>query len=279
MKSLKGSALITALFIMALIAIAATAMSLRMQIDIRRTELTVNSDKLYRTAEAVNRYAANLLAQKDAHLSEENRIFPKTSLNGFQIKGEIYDRTGKFDLNQLTQKLDTNKNRYSVHQAFIRLLLQVSPDLSAIAARNLMRDISSGAPYSDISQIRPIVPAKIYRRLAPFITTFNKPVPININSVSAEVLYALSPDNGKEKSQAFIAIRKQHGAFKRWIDLNTNPQVRALNIRFTGPIRFDLKSEHYLSRAFVSNGDQQIVLYDALEKVKGKVLLAREWRG
>ena len=47
LKKNKGGALLTALFIMTLVAIVATAMSTRLQLDIYRTDLIVSHNKLY----------------------------------------------------------------------------------------------------------------------------------------------------------------------------------------------------------------------------------------
>jgi general secretion pathway protein K len=51
-KKLQGSALLTALFIMTLVAIVATAMSTRLQLDIYRTQMTLDSDKIYLASQA-----------------------------------------------------------------------------------------------------------------------------------------------------------------------------------------------------------------------------------
>jgi general secretion pathway protein K len=48
-----GGALLTALFIMTLVAIVATAMSTRLQLDIYRTRLIVTYDKLYLASQAI----------------------------------------------------------------------------------------------------------------------------------------------------------------------------------------------------------------------------------
>lgn len=53
----KGGALLTALFIMTLVAIVATAMSIRLQTDIYRTRLVLTHDKLYLASQAVTFWA------------------------------------------------------------------------------------------------------------------------------------------------------------------------------------------------------------------------------
>ena len=52
-KLMRGSALLTALFIMTLVAIVATAMSTKLQVDIYRTRLTLTHDKLYLASQGV----------------------------------------------------------------------------------------------------------------------------------------------------------------------------------------------------------------------------------
>ena len=71
----RGSALISALFIMTLVAIAATAMSTRLQMDIYRTRLSVNSDKLYLASQAVTGWALAQLSTRNRQ--GQSTLFPK----------------------------------------------------------------------------------------------------------------------------------------------------------------------------------------------------------
>ena len=70
-----GSALITALFIMTLITIAATAMTMRLQLDIYRTRLTLTTDKLNYASQFVIFWAMGELS------NNKNRYFT-ADLNG-----------------------------------------------------------------------------------------------------------------------------------------------------------------------------------------------------
>lgn len=279
MKKCSASALITALFIMALIAIAATAMSLRLQIDIRRTELSLNADKIYRTAEAVNRYALHQIAQKDFALNPKTARFPLTQLNQFQIQGDIQDLESKFNINLLQAAPRANTRGDSVHQVMTRLLMLVSPDLSSLQATALMRQISDMAPYSDVSEVRPFMSAVLYRRLKPFITALPEQSGINLNTARSEIIHILNPTITAEKANAFVAIRKRLGGFKSVADIYRNPDIRALKIALGSPIKTSLKSHFYLSRAVVQNDEQSIVLFDVIQKKKKKAVILREWRG
>jgi general secretion pathway protein K len=60
-KSMNGSALISALFIMTLIAIAATAMTLRLQLDIYRTRLLLTTNKQHYAAQFATFWAIDTL--------------------------------------------------------------------------------------------------------------------------------------------------------------------------------------------------------------------------
>ncbi len=98
-KSNIGSALLSALFIMTLVAIAATAMSTRLQLDIYRTSLMLNSDKLYLASQAVSNWAMDMLSTKKnfykaLHDNGEVAIFPSSLQNIYPdviIKGNLYD--------------------------------------------------------------------------------------------------------------------------------------------------------------------------------------------
>ena len=69
----RASALISALFIMTLVAIAATAMAVRLRMDIYRTTTLLSSDTLYLASQAVTGWAMD-------ELSVQNTSF--VALNG-----------------------------------------------------------------------------------------------------------------------------------------------------------------------------------------------------
>ncbi|WP_269570247.1 type II secretion system protein GspK [Legionella tunisiensis] len=109
----EGSALISALFIMTLVAIAATAMSTRLQLDIYRTRLTINSDKLYLASQALSFWAMDELTHKKkapflvgdtygkvaSFPTKLQRLYPEAL-----IEGGLYDLQARFNLNNLTDK-------------------------------------------------------------------------------------------------------------------------------------------------------------------------------
>ncbi len=117
----QGSALISALFIMTLVAIAATAMSTRLQFDIYRTRLTIASDKLYLATQAVTFWGMDALKDirklklngKDGLLATLptvlQRIYPEV-----ELKGKVVDMQALFNINNLQDR--------KFHASFFHLL-------------------------------------------------------------------------------------------------------------------------------------------------------------
>lgn len=108
----KGSALLTALFIMTLVAIVATAMSMRLQQDIYRTRLVITQDKLYLASQAVTFWALNELLDKNNRFTKTNPLgmvaqYPKNMesiYNQVQLSGGLFDLQARFNLNNLVEK-------------------------------------------------------------------------------------------------------------------------------------------------------------------------------
>lgn len=150
-KTIKGGALLTALFIMTLVAIVATAMSTRLQLDIYRTRLVITHDKLYLASQAVTFWALNELQDKNisfTRINEQNMVdtFPKNmgSLYGqVKLSGGIYDLQSRFNLNNLLEKKFTT--------VFINLIGQVYPNLNTNEKMNLVQAIKNWISNYDLS--------------------------------------------------------------------------------------------------------------------------------
>ncbi len=135
----RGSALISALFIMTLVAIATTAISVRLQLDIYRTQLTISTDRLYLASQLISFWAMSELSNKEktfvANLGRERvLIFPANLQNmvpGLSIKGNLYALQGRFNLNNLLDK------KYNA--TFIKLLQQKITDKDRIIKKHIFQ--------------------------------------------------------------------------------------------------------------------------------------------
>ncbi|MCW0217571.1 MAG: type II secretion system minor pseudopilin GspK, partial [Prosthecobacter sp.] len=225
----RGSALISALFIMTLVAIAATAMSTRLQLDIYRTHLTLLTDKLYLASQQVSFWAMSELNHRKTpfpKIDKEGALltFPTALQNSYpelETTGKLFDLQGRFNLNNLT-----DKNYYRV---FLNLLEVALPDMNkkdreaiALATQFWISPYKPGRgndqlvnaylkqnpPYyqsgqlmQNVSEFRLIngVTAKTYRILEPYITALPDVTPINIDTAPKTVLMSLR--NGLTEEQ------------------------------------------------------------------------------
>lgn len=122
----QGVALITALFIFALVTIAAVAMADRQALDIRRTENLLHYDQAYMFTLGLEKAAAVTLIELDQdknvdHLGELFLTTPVVEeVEGGTVQGSIRDVSGRFPLNNL---VDANGNRNEAYvNAFQRFV-------------------------------------------------------------------------------------------------------------------------------------------------------------
>lgn len=227
------------MLVVALATIAAVAMASRQQIDIRRTENTLNADQAYYFALGAEQWALQILARDRRegeidHLGEDwARELPPLPIEGGAIEGRIVDLQGLFNLNSLLA--DGEQGRLA-QERFQRLLvaLQIEPELVQAVLDWMDPDqeprFPGGAedPYylglvpgyraanqpmispSELRQVQGVTPP-IYRRLAPYITALPMATGINVNTAPAAVLMSLADGIGLEEAEALVAARPEDG--------------------------------------------------------------------
>jgi general secretion pathway protein K len=216
----RGSALISALFIMTLVAIAATAMSTRLQFDIYRTHLTVSSDQLYLATQAVTFWGMSTINDEGVRFKryhEEGKIisFPakyQRLYPDITIGGDVYDLQAFFNVNNLQDK--------KFHPLFFRLLEQTFNQKGNANPKALLLAIyhwispyqprrnhdnhpffPSNQPMRSVSELL-LVPGfnnEIYQTLLPSISALPEVTPININTAPKWLLSCLG--NGLSETQ------------------------------------------------------------------------------
>ena len=233
----KGSALITALFIMTMIAIAATAMSNRLHLDIFRARMTITSDKMYLASQAVTFWSMDYLSQKKLETDFGKSIsFPASTFKSIypemSVTGYLYDLQGKFNINNLSN------SKYII--IFDNLLTSVLPELSPRDRRNLIKSIqewisdytpgkgqndllefyqTQNPPYQpgyqlfkSVSELRLIkgVDDKKFNALLPYLTALPEVTAININAASLKILESLSTDIDQNKAQKIMSFIEEN---------------------------------------------------------------------
>ncbi|MCC5791015.1 MAG: type II secretion system minor pseudopilin GspK [Legionellaceae bacterium] len=298
-----GSALLSALFIMTLVAIAATAMTLRLQIDIYKTNLTIKSDKPYLASQLVIFWGMTQLMDPKNELNQLNNDgtvarFPGALQHNYpelELSGYILDMQGRFNLNNISKnfgrkqfnrlitktlpatddvpvKLITEATWYWQNQyrpgrgqdKMIELFLQQKPPR-----------IPAQMPFASISELRmiPGVNANIWNALAPFITALPKSTGINLNTASPHVLSILG--NGLSDSQVstIISARNQSPITQ---SAKSAALLRELHL---GKDDITLKSEYFMVVGIVRQNGQRFTNYSLFERktdrrAKGKIKLS-----
>lgn len=289
-KKNRGGALLTALFIMTLVAIVATAMSTRLQLDIYRTRLIVSHDKLYLASQAVVFWALDELNNKNLHFTKANKQgmvdqYPKKMeaiVNQVKLRGGLYDLQARFNLNNLIEK--------KFMPVFIKFITYTIPNLNSKDRLNLtlaiqdwlyIYDLARGEDeytYYYLSQKPPYYPShqlmhstsefrlikyvtsEIYQTLEPFVTVLPETTPVNINTASKQLLMSLGNGLNREQANELISARGTEGV----TDLKDIAELtKKLNIPNE---QITIESQYFLNVASVNNDEFKLIVYTLLKR-------------
>jgi general secretion pathway protein K len=296
----RGSALLSALFIMTLVAIATTAMSVRLQQDIYRTRLTLATNKLYLASQAVTFWAMGVLEKNNKPSMTPVFYYPKNRQHDYpevMTTGKLIDLQARFNVNEL-QTSDSDDDNQANPLIFYRLLgtvLKETPSRArqriALATMQWVNEQAPGTgqdtttsyylkqkpPYSpshqlmqSISELRLVegVDESMFKTLEPYLTALPPPALVNINTASENVLMALSEHMDKSAVETIIKARGEDGIQNITAIQETLKQYD-ISIR-----QVTLESQYFLSISTVQTLDLELVHYTILKRVKkndGKV--------
>ncbi len=281
----RGTAIIVAIFVTALVAAAAIAMIERLRTDTHRTELLLNNIQSNQYAEGSIYWAIDQLTN-DFKQQQPNKVIDRTpihspmnDINGTKVTSIIYDGQGKLNLNNLTD------GQYQTF--FARLLRLVEPNIDPAVAKNITQNIAHwitpglnnpaldqyyaklNPPYraphqlmvsvSELRMVKDITPA-LYAKLAPYVTALPEKTSININSAPIPVIMSLSPKVTLEAAKALDAIRKKT-PFANLAALANLPIVKNNAITQNNLV---VTSSYFIVRTNVVMGKQNITLYTLL---------------
>jgi general secretion pathway protein K len=286
-KHQDGSAIIVALFVVALVAAIAVAMMTRIQQDTRRTELLLNSNQAYLYAQGSIIWATDQLIndwkqQKPQQLIDKTPIKSQTqTINNASVESTIYDAQGLFNLNNLADKT------YQVN--FSQLLKAIMPSLKPEDIQNITLAtvdwVSSNAksetfneyyakltpPYhsprhimTSLSELRLVkgVTAELFTKLSPYIIALPTTTPISVNNAPAPVLMSLSPTLNLESAKSIEKYCVQN-------PFTTLQSFQNFDIVKNNSIQNDkttITSTYFLVKTTVTIGDQSTILYTLLQR-------------
>ncbi|BCA95299.1 type II secretion system protein K [Legionella antarctica] len=294
LKKSFGGALLTALFIMTLVAIVATAMSTRLQLDIYRTRLTITHDKLYLASQAVLFWAMNELngnTRKFTKLDKQGMVaqYPgkmERLVDQIQLNGGLYDLQARFNLNNLIEKkllpVFIDLIGHTTHQLNSKEQLNLALGVQNwLTAYDLARGkdnystyyLSQKPPYypshqlmSSATEFRLIkdVSSELYQAIGPFITALPETIPININTASKKVLMSLGNGITEAQVNELIMARGENGITDLKDITELAKKINLPNEQIT------IESKYFLSVAFVTSDEFQLTVYTLLKRSKDK---------
>ncbi len=287
-----GSAILTALFIMILVAIAATAMSLRLQIDISRSQLIQDVGELKSYAQEGQLIMINKLinnAVKYKKNSKENidllSIFiTNTSATNIHRKTLLVDLQGKFNINNISDKINLKAFTLLIHNIlpkielkqalFISLFTQEwitkkNPTVNNLTSKNYYQSLAkpylpSHKPFNSVTEFRLVkdVTMKVFNKLLPYISALPEKTTINLNTASKQVLRTLGAGLTNKQANDIIKERGRKG-FKSLKEARAKPSIEKLNLIQK---QLTLTSDYFLISSQVSNHDSQMVLFTIVKR-------------
>lgn len=290
----QGSALLSALFLMTLVAIAATAMSTRLQMDIYRTRLSIQSDRILLASQAVEFWSMSSIINPDIKLkplNDDGEVcrFPvkfKKYYPELLITGSIYDLQSRFNINNLInkaykpiflrlledtlQKIPLDKLEYIV-KSTANWVNPFDPGTGIDELMNFYFDQDPSytpgfQPMQSISEFRMVagVNAAIFKALKPFVTALPPMTPVNLNTASVQVIRTLGEGLSNEKANEFLALRSSKGEF-------SVRDILLLVGQFKLPAdQICVESTYYLSVGHVKSADLALTLYAVLQRTKDR---------
>ncbi|MDF1655594.1 MAG: type II secretion system minor pseudopilin GspK [Coxiellaceae bacterium] len=277
----RAAALIVAIMVTVVVATISTAMMVSQHLDIFETGMVSNMSSMMAATQGIQDMVKQQLLtlalknkKKRTIMTFAENIQPIT-LNGVKVSGQVTDAQARFNVNLLTQTANM--------PAFAKLIQAVDGNFDAKAALAVAQQVSawvrkskvasgyqSGVKYqiahrpmADISELRLVsgVTASLMEKLFPYAVALPPKTKMNLNSVSAPVMWALF--KGKkvtmDKVQAIIACRKSSKGFKTAKVFTKCMQAQNISSQAINNKLTTYDSKFFVLEAPASKQNQQIV--------------------
>jgi general secretion pathway protein K len=294
MRAQSGIALLTAIVLVAIAAVLATAIGFASAMSARRATTVFGADQSLLAAEGAEAMAAYLLKQSGVNSTQDalnqpwaQTYGPMQLLPGVMLEfAQLEDQQGKFNINNLAPGGTSNTTSITQFQQLLALL-GLEPKWAPMLADWIDADeqpnfpdgaedsvyLAQSPPYrtanlpvSSISEILalPGFGRDRYNRLAPYIAALPPGTAINVCTAPGVVLDAIS---GKQEyganPQQLLARRQAEGCFPTLTvfqaSLSSQQQV-------TGAAPLGQQTSYFRLRSFITIGTARFSLYSLLQR-------------
>lgn len=247
-----GAAIVLAMAVVALSALAATAMMSAQSVWARQSELAADHIQAQMLVQVGVDWTRAVLSD-DRRVSNEDHLaepwalrLPSIPVENGSLQGHIEDQQGKFNLNNLIQ--DGKIDPYQLAH-FQRLLstLSLPPALAESLADWIDEDsepqpqagaedgyylglqppyLAANRPLIDVAELALVrgYDSKVRTRLRPYISALPFTTPVNVNTASAEVLAAVIDELDLQGARALV-VRRDRAYFRDYSEfLNQLPK-------------------------------------------------------
>jgi len=262
----RGVAIVLAMGVVALAALAATAMMVSQSTWSRQVELTAGHAQAQLLIQAGLDWARAVLsddrrASNVDHLSEPWALrLPPIPVENGSLAGHIEDQQGKFNLNNLLKGGKVNLAQLAYFRRLLSIL-DLPPALADALADWIDADSRLLTDVAELALVRGF-DDNVRARLRPFVTALPRFTAVNANTASPEVLAAVVEGLGLDGARALVAQRERV-YFRNWSDFFS--QLPPGLIVPTENI--SVSSDYFIATTRVTIGGAQ---------ARGSALLARE---
>ena len=236
----RGVALITAMLIVSLATLIASALFWESHLDRRRTENLLYSDQALQYALGAEAWAHDILRQDLAesssdHLGEPWAVaLPPLPIDGGYIEGLIEDMQGRFNINNLIDADGVIDERSQRQLERLLELLELEPRIAAAVADWVDTDLepsfpdgvedgvytgrepayrAPNLPVTSASELLAIegIDRDAYALLKPFVTALPVGTQINVNTAPSLVLQSLGPTISPNEAEALVQEAQEIG--------------------------------------------------------------------
>jgi len=295
MRRERGVALLTAIILVALATIVATAIAFSTGMTARRTSGAFMFDQGIQFAAAAEAMAAYVLredrkdGQRDDYTENWAKPYGPIELipgSGIWLEARLDDAQGRFNVNNLVN--GDGVTRPEVLEQFSRLLeaLQLERKWAPLLADWIDADVeptgfeggedtlylaqnpayrAPNAPIVSVSELLALPGFGIerYQRLAPYIVALPPGTPLNVCTAAGIVIDALTDEREYGLDAERLAKSRESGCFPTKADLQAKipaDQWQWLQYQISD------RSEYFRLRSFVGLGTTELALYSLLKR-------------